>query len=106
MARNTNFDVPFDKNGHMLDRQNYYTAFTLPNFEFQARLLYKNHRRTRATEKLEFECLDAPYQGRKFYMFLTEFLKVLPNQTITGGIIEGNWTFYKRGQSLTIGLVR
>jgi hypothetical protein len=105
MARNTNFDIPFDNDGHMMDEENYRTSFTRPNFQFHARLAYRNHYRTRATEQLEFECLDAPYQGRRFYMYLSELLKALPTHSVIGGVIEGDWTFYKRGCKITLGLV-
>jgi hypothetical protein len=43
--------------------------------------------------------------SRKYYMFLGELFRIMPNVTIFSGAITGTWTFRKQGQKYSICMV-
>lgn len=103
------FDVPFLQNSagtwRMINNARWQSPSYkwVPNTRFSAKLKFIDWESTRSSAAFKFEALDGPFQGQELYMSLHHFAKVFPTQTITGGIVEGDWTFYKRGSAFSLG---
>lgn len=96
-------EVPFDLNGNQLDyawngnpRVSWRT-----NYEFTTTMEIKDFLRGRSAAG--WSLVDET--GKTYYMFMSELLKVLQTKTIEKGVVEGKWTFVKRGQNFSVKLV-
>jgi hypothetical protein len=94
------FKVYFEDNGDMKRRLSYWDR-TDParlaaiksedNHVWHDRLEYVDY----YTSAMIFKSLDS---GRKYYMFLRHFDEMMKAKVMNHGVIEGDFTFTKRGQ--------
>lgn len=94
-------EVPFDKNGNQLDYGGYSVAEWKDNYEFTAKM--------RITDFIQGRSSAGWYlvdeKGHRYYMFMSELLKVINAKVIDHGTVVGTWTFRKQGANYSIKLV-
>ena len=73
-----------------------------PNFEFKDRLKYLCYSRGRSSAKIHFK---SEITNKKYEMFLTDFDDLMKGQGFNKNIVEGTFTFCKRGANYGIKLV-
>lgn len=94
------YQIPFDEKGNLLHYPDRQTKEWKDNYIFHATLIFKSFARGRSAAYALFEDVE----GRKYPMFLTFLDAILMTRDISGGKVEGDWTFHKRGQNYSIGL--
>lgn len=91
------FKVYFDNNGNLLHRLYYYqqqqtgTYKEEDNHVFTDRLEYAGY----AGSHISFKSMMT---GRKYHMFLSDFDSMMKAKKLDNNIVEGDFTFTKRGQ--------
>jgi len=73
-----------------------------PNFEFEDKLKYLCYSRGRSSAKIHFQ---SEATNKKYEMFLTDFDDLMKGQGFNKNIVEGTFTFCKRGANYGIKLV-
>jgi len=110
------YQIPFDSNGNMVgymhdrdivkwrDPETFFDALSFSRFERgrSAALLLEGDEGRHAI--LEGNGGGNEPQGQVFQVFLTDLSKMIPH--MRDGIIEGTFTFCKRGQNFGIKLVK
>ena len=74
-----------------------------PNFEFEDKFKYLNYSRGRSSAKIHFK---SEITGKEYEMFLTDFDDLMNSQGFNKNVVEGTFTFCKRGANYGIKLVR
>ena len=70
-----------------------------PNYEFEDKLKYLCYSRGRSSAKIHFQ---SEITNRKYEMFLTDFDDLMKGKGFNKNIIEGTFTFCKRGANYGI----
>lgn len=95
MSNKKPFKVYFDLNGNLLYRLYRYDSPTSykeeDNHVFKDRLEYDDY----LGSHISFKSLTS---GRKYHMFLTDFHKMMLAKMMHENVIEGEFTFTKRGR--------
>ncbi len=73
-----------------------------PNYEFEDKLKYLCYSRGRSSAKIHFQ---SEVTNKKNEMFLTDFDDLMKGQGFNKNIVEGTFTFCKRGANYGIKLV-
>lgn len=92
--------IPF-KNNEMLNYPSYGDIKWIDNYEFEETMKVDHY--TRGCSAANFILIDS--NGKKYTMFLTDFLELVKSKTIKKGTVSGVWCFHKRGKNYGVRLV-
>lgn len=98
MPTKTVIEVPFDADGNQMDWGYGGVNEWRPNYVFEDTLTYAGYSRGNSSATLLF--IDV--KGRRYSMFLSCFDEALRTRGMRGTMLEGPWTFQKRGQNYSL----
>jgi hypothetical protein len=102
------YQIPFDKNGNQMhypepswlwnkDGTSRQIPPTLKdNYVFEDTLIIEDFSRGRSAAYIEAKSATT---GKGFTIFLKDLLDIIKNETISKGVVQGKWTFCKRGSN-------
>jgi hypothetical protein len=94
--------VPFNKKGDMLSDDYWGVETKVPPYEFKSQMIINDYGKGRSS--VTFYLTDN--KGRRYCMFLSEFIKLTKTKNIKDGVVEeSTYTFCKRGTAYSIKLV-
>lgn len=80
-----------------------FCARVKPNYEFQEKMRFDRFGRGCSSAKAFFIGVES---GREFEMFLKDLSDVIKGNNIANGIVEGTFTYCKRGQNYGVMLLK
>jgi hypothetical protein len=104
--------IPFDQNGNMLtyvnrDGKSFSGGYIeevvwKENYEFADTFHITNYVRGRSS--IAFELISCG-DGKRYYMFVSDFVEMVQSSVVEKGVVSGTWTFCKKGCNYGMKLV-
>jgi hypothetical protein len=100
------YQIPFNSKGNMVKYSGGYDIVEWKdNFKFYAHIIFSCFERGRSAAHAIFEGpQDGVPEGKIYQVFLTDLATMIPY--MNQGIVEGTFTFCKRGQNYGVKLVK
>jgi hypothetical protein len=94
--------IPFDKRGNMMEYAGYYgDTVWINNEPFDCKLNVIGFERGRSAARVIMQCDTT---GARYPMFLSSFVEMTQQSTVSNGSITGRWVGCKKGQNYGIKL--
>lgn len=102
MIKKPTYQIPFDKEGNMLDYEHWYTEYMEDPQTFKDTLEYDCCWRGRSAATFIWKSITT---GKKYPMFMHCMDQLLKSKQIAGNRVTGTFTMIKRGANYSIMLV-